>query len=329
MVRQRSADVRQDGDLLTARRHFVIFNPASGRGSGRRRIDQYRELLTQALEHVTYASTTRPGEEAELTEQAVEQGYDVIVAVGGDGTWSNVADRLVTSGRDDVALGILPSGTGNDFGRNFGYSLRDPQSAVRVLAEGHVRSVDVGRVDTLSASEHQPDRWEPRHFLNLIGFGFDIAVIDAAKRARFLRGEALYKVAALQQLFRFPGLHARVEPEAHAPLELHHLMLTISNGRYFGGGFPIAPVASVDAGYLHACSIGDASGLTRMKLFSLAEKGRHTGSDHVTITGDTAFRIQFPEKPRFEMDGDLRTSETEVVKVRSMPGALKILAPAS
>ena len=327
MVRKRPPDVRQHGDLLTARRHFVIFNPASGRGSGGRRVDVYCKLLNQALEHVTYASTTRPGEERDLAEQALEEEYDVIVAVGGDGTWSNVADRLVASGRDDVALGILPSGTGNDFGRNFGYSLRDPQSAVRVLAEGHVRAVDVGRVDTLSASEHQRDRWEPRHFLNLIGFGFDIAVIDAAKGARFLRGEALYKVAALQQLFRFPGLHARVESREHEPRELHHLMLTISNGRYFGGGFPIAPGARVDDGYLHACSIGDASGFTRMKLFSLAEKGRHDTSDRVTITGDKAFRLRFPEKPRFEMDGDLRTSKTEVVEVRSIPGALKILAP--
>ena len=287
----------------------------------------YRSLLDEALEHVTYSSTTRPGEERDIAEQALAEGYDVIVAVGGDGTWSNVADRLVASGRDDVALGILPSGTGNDFGRNFGHSLKDPRGAVRVLAEGHIRRIDVGRVDTLSASEHQPDLWERRHFLNLVGFGFDIAVIDAAKRALFLRGEALYKFTALQQLFRFPGVHVRVESPGYEARELHHLMLTISNGRYFGGGFPIAPDARVDDGWLHACSIGDASGFTRMRLFSLAEKGRHTSSDRVTITGDKAFRLRFRETPRFEMDGDLRTSKTEAVEVRSIPGALKILAP--
>ena len=62
------------------------------------------------------------------------------------------------------------------------------------------------RVDTLSASEHHPDRWEPRHFLNLVGFGFDIAVIDEAAKARFLKGELLYKLTALKQLFRFGGI---------------------------------------------------------------------------------------------------------------------------
>jgi diacylglycerol kinase (ATP) len=288
----------------------------------------YRALLDDALENVTYGATTRPGEERDLAERAVQEGYDVVIAVGGDGTWSNVADRLVASGRDDVVLGILPSGTGNDFGRNFGYDPRNPSEAVRVLAEGHTRAIDVGRVNTLSASEHHPDRWEPRHFLNLIGFGFDIAVIDAAKGARFLRGELLYKITALQQLFRFPGLHVRVDPESGDARELHHLMLTVSNGRYFGGGFPIAPDATVDDGQLHACMIGDAPGLTRMKLFNLAERGRHVTSDRVEIVDDTGFRLAFHEPPRFEMDGDVRKARTDVVEVQSLPGALRVLAPA-
>ncbi|MCH1571792.1 MAG: diacylglycerol kinase family lipid kinase [Longimicrobiales bacterium] len=288
----------------------------------------YRALLDDALENVTYGATTRPGEERDLAERAVQEGYDVVIAVGGDGTWSNVADRLVASGRDDVVLGILPSGTGNDFGRNFGYDPRNPSEAVRVLAEGRTRAIDVGRVNTLSASEHHPDRWEPRHFLNLIGFGFDIAVIDAAKGARFLRGELLYKITALQQLFRFPGLHVRVDPESGDARELHHLMLTVSNGRYFGGGFPIAPDATVDDGQLHACMIGDAPGLTRMKLFNLAERGRHVTSDRVEIVDDTGFRLAFHEPPRFEMDGDVRKARTDVVEVQSLPGALRVLAPA-
>jgi len=306
----------------------VIFNPASGRGRGGKRIAAYRELISAALGEVTYGATTRAGEERDLAERAVDEGYDVIVAVGGDGTWSNVADRLVASEREDVALGILPSGTGNDFGRNFGYDPRHPAEAVRVLAEGHTKAIDVGRVDTLSASEHVPERMEPRHFLNLIGFGFDIAVIDAAKDARFLRGEVLYKVTALQQLFRFPGIHARVEPEGHDARELHQLMLTISNGRYFGGGFPIAPDATVSDGKLHACMIGDAPPLTRLKLFNMAERGRHVESDRVEVVDDSSFRITFNDAPRFEMDGDVRKSSEPVIQVRSLPGALRVVAPA-
>lgn len=328
MVREGSADVRPDGVVLTRRRHYVIFNPASGRGRGARRVDRYKSLLDQALDDVTYGATTRPGEERELAEAAVDDGYDVIVAVGGDGTWSNVADRLVASGRDDVALGILPSGTGNDFGRNFGHDPRNPAEAVRTIAEGHTRSVDVGRVDTLSASEHTPDVFEARHFLNVIGFGFDIAVIDAARGARFLRGEVLYKVTALQQLFRFPGLRAGVTASGGEERDSDHLMLTVSNARYFGGGFPIAPDAKVDDGLLHACLIGDASPLTRLKLFNLAERGRHVTSDRVEILDSDAFRLRFAEPPRFEVDGDVRRSSEATIDVRIIPRALSVLVPA-
>ncbi len=288
---------------------------------------RYRRLLDQALGDVTYGATTRAGEERDLAERACEEGYDVVVAVGGDGTWSNVADRLVASGRSDVALGILPSGTGNDFGRNFGYDPRNPEVAVQVLADGHTRAVDVGRVETLSASEHAPDRKEPRHFLNLIGFGFDIAVIDAAAGARLLRGELLYKVTALQQLFRFPGIGARVDSGSGEEREEHLLMLTVSNGVYFGGGFPIAPAATVDDGRLHACLIGDAAPFQRLKLFNLAERGRHVGADEVEIIDDGSFRLTFAEPPRFEMDGDVRQSTEPVIDVRSMPGALRVVAP--
>jgi len=328
VVSERDADVRADGVVLSRRRHYVIFNPASGRGRGERNIAGYRALLEDALPDVTFAETTRPGEERDLSERAVAEGYDVIVAVGGDGTWSNVAEGLLSSGRSDVALAILPNGTGNDFGRNFGYHPSNQAEAVRVVAEGWTRTVDVGRVESPSTGEQGPERFEPRYFLNLIGFGFDIAVIDAAAGARFLKGELLYKVTALQQLFRFPGVRMRLTGSGGADRERELLMLTVSNAKYFGGGFPIAPGAEIDDGRLHACLIGDAPPLARLKLFNLAEKGRHVTSERVEVLDDDAFRVRFDEPPRFELDGEMRRAEDTTVDMRILPGALRIVAPA-
>jgi len=277
---------------------------------------------------VDFGTTERPGHERQLAERALDDGYDVIVAVGGDGTWSNVADRIVASGREDVALGVLPSGTGNDFGRNLGFRPADAAEAVRILAEGHLRTVDVGRVETPSASEHEPERFEPRHFINLVGFGFDIAVFDAASKARFLRGELLYKLTALQQLFRFPGIYLGVEDGTGTVRDGRHLMLTVSNGRYFGGGFPIAPDATVDDGNLHACMIADAAPLGRLRLFNLAEKGRHPSSNRVTLVHEAQFRLTFDTPPRFEMDGDVRRAGDTAMDVRLLPRALQVVAPA-
>lgn len=328
MVPGRPPDLRAAGDdLSSARRVFVIFNPASGRGRGARRVAAYKELLTRHVPGFEHGLTSRPGEEADLARHALESGADVVVAVGGDGTWSNVADQLVASGRDDVALGILPSGTGNDFGRNLGFDPRDPARAVAALAADARRRVDVGRVETPSAAEHSDGPARPRHFLNVIGFGFDVAVIDAAAGARFLKGELLYRVTALQQLFRFPGARLRLRADGGTDREEEHLMLTISNGRYFGGGFPIAPGASVADGRLHACRIRDASPLSRLRLFNLAERGRHVGHERVEIVDDAGFTLTFPAPPRFEVDGDLRRSTESELRVRILPAALQVVAP--
>jgi len=328
MVPGRHADLRASGaDLSEDRRVFVVFNPASGRGRGARRLETYRRLLGEKLPEAVFGVTTRPGEERDLAERALADGFDLIVAVGGDGTWGNVADRVVASGRDDVAFGVLPSGTGNDFGRNLGFDPANAAEAVRVLAEGHTRRVDVGRLDTPSASEHNPADHEARHFLNLVGFGFDVAVVDAAAGARFLRGELLYKLTALQQLFRFPGFQVGVDADGVERRHGRHLMLTVSNGRYFGGGFPIAPEARIDDGKLHACRITDASPLTRLRLFNLAEKGLHVRSDRVEILDEPAFRLEFPAPPRFEMDGEIRQAAERELTVRILPGALQVVAP--
>lgn len=305
----------------------MIFNPASGRGAGRRRIVVYEKLLAEALPEVSFVATTRPSEERDLAERGLEEGYNVIVAVGGDGTWSNVADRLVASGRKDVALGILPNGTGNDFGRSLGFRPARAEEAVRVLAEGHTETVDVGLLETPTASEHAPARHEPRHFLNLVGLGFDIAVIDAAAGARFLRGELLYKVTALQQLFRYPGFRFALRSGGGDARDGHHLMLTVSNGRFFGGGFPIAPNATVTDGLLHACQIRDAPPLSRLRIFNLAERGRHTTSDRVELLSDASFELDLDAPPRLEVDGDVRRAGEARLRMRVLPGALHVVVP--
>ena len=135
--------------MRAPRRPFVIFNPASGRGRGAQRLDTYRALLERHLPGFALGVTKGPGDEYDLADRAMDEGHDLIVAVGGDGTWSHVADRVVA--REGVALGVLPAGTGNDFARNLGLSFSNPEAAVRALAGGAERSVDIGVVRTPSA----------------------------------------------------------------------------------------------------------------------------------------------------------------------------------
>ena len=314
-------------------RTFVIFNPASGRGRGAKRMDSYLDLLAERLPGFEHATTSRPGEEGAIATQAIADGFELIVAVGGDGTWSNVADRIVAMGRPDVALGLLAAGTGNDFGRNFGISSRRPADAVDILARGVVTEVDVGRVVT--SGVHIRDAVDRpasevavvgRHFLNLVGFGFDVAVIEDTAGARFLRGELLYKVTALKNLFSFGGVALELTSDEPA-VKGHQLMLSICNAPFFGGGFLIAPAAELNDGLLDACAIGDASPFKRMRLFSVAPKGGHVTSPLVHTRRSPRFAVSFADPPKYEVDGELWQAEGNDVRVEVVPAALRIVVP--
>ncbi len=312
-------------------RAVVSFNPASGRGRGALRMPRYLSLLEAHLPGFRHGVTTRPGEESVLAEQALGEDVDLIVAVGGDGTWSNVADRIVASGRDGVALGLLAAGTGNDFGRNFGLSRRTPEAAVRTLSEGRTVRVDVGRVTSggraLDASAGTPATSGPRHFINVLGFGFDVAVLEAAKGARILKGELLYKVTALRQLLAFRGISLTLTPEREPTLEGRHLMLTVSNGPFFGGSFPIAPAAELTDGLLDACAIGDAHPIARAGLFRQASKGHHVLSPRVHTRRDARFVVRFESAPKYELDGEVWQAEDCEVVIEAAPQALSVVVP--
>jgi diacylglycerol kinase (ATP) len=293
---------------------FAIFNPAAGRGRGARRAEHYLALLRREIPELEHAFTQTPGDEAALVEQAVAGGHDSIVAVGGDGTWSLVADHILRTGRN-VTLGLLPAGTGNDFGKSLGATHARAEQIVRGIATGRRRRIDVGRVNE-------------RHFLNVVGMGFDIAVIDDAARVPLLKGDLLYQFCALRQLFRFPGLPLEVSTEGRAAAKVDHLMLVVANASYFGGSFHIAPHASLEDGKLDAVSIADADPLSRARLFARVAKGQHEGHAKVTVSQGRSFRIAFEAPIRYEMDGEVYSSQADSLTIEAVPQALDVFVPA-
>jgi YegS/Rv2252/BmrU family lipid kinase len=299
---------------VSERRVFVLFNPGAGRGRGGARVAPYLDLLRRHLPRFEHALTTRPGEEVDLADRALAGGYDTLVAVGGDGTWSAVADRILRSGRTATVLGILPAGTGNDFAKTFGLDPGRPEEMVRVIARGRTARIDVGRVGE-------------RHFLNVLGFGFDIAAIEDAERIPFLRGDALYRFAAVRQLFRFPGVPIEIADETGRSERHDHLMLVIANARYFGGSFRIAPLADLHDGKLDAVSIRNVGPLGRIRAFGRVARGTHETLPCVSVRRSRRFRIAFDRPVRFELDGEVLTAEGNVVEAESVPGALELLVP--
>jgi len=288
-------------------------NPAAGRGRRRARLHDYLTLLKHHIGPFEPATTERAGDEVRLLDDALLRGVDRIVALGGDGTWSAAADRILSSGRRDVALGLLPVGTGNDFGKSIGVRHERIQDVMRAIADRTTRVVDAGLVGG-------------RYFLNVVGMGFDIAVIDDAEKTPLLKGDFLYRFCAIKQLFRFPGIELSVTAGEGPPRPFRLLMLTISNANYFGGSFHIAPQAKLDDGKLDLVAIRDASPARRAKLFGAVSKGAHAGLPEVEIISAPSFEIHFARTLRYEADGEVYASASPL-RVAVVPRALSVCAP--
>jgi YegS/Rv2252/BmrU family lipid kinase len=260
--------------------------------------------------HDIYESTA-PGDEERLAARAVRDGAQTIVAVGGDGTCGRVANAILQS-EAECRLAVVPAGTGNDFAKTLGVSRYAPQQVADMVARGDAKQIDVGLADG-------------HYFLNSCGFGFDASVLESTSRVRFLKGDAVYIYSALRQLFTYRGVEVSVSG-APGVKSGSMLMVTVSNGRWLGGAFKIAPHASVLDGKLDACFLGDSNVMQRMKLFLGAMRGTHIGMPSVSAASVQELTLTFPDNPLMEIDGELRQAQSRTVTVKCVPLALSVVA---
>jgi diacylglycerol kinase (ATP) len=283
----------------------VIANPAAGRGRSARLISEVRARF--AASGVTDVHLTRcAGDETILARQAAAEGVDTIVAVGGDGTWGKVARGILESGAAP-RLALIAAGTGNDFAYNCGIPAADLDAMVPIALGSAGREVDVGRVDDIV-------------FLNVTGFGFQADVVREASRVRWLRGHAVYMLTAARRLCSYPGLMASVAGDGPS----RRLLVVISNGARFGGGFTIAPDARTDDGALDLVVVRDAPPLRRAALFAAVKRTAHIGAPEISMRRVQELLLEFDSPPVFDIDGDLHQARGREVVVACLPRALRL-----
>lgn len=246
-------------------RVYFVVNPVAGRGRGRRTWERLLSRLREggaAGPEWDWAYTEGPGTAVRLAARAAEGRYDRIVAVGGDGTLSEVLNGVVGSAAE---LAAIPAGTGNDYCRSAGVP-PDPERALHLAMRGSARPVDVGELVTRSGR---------RHFLNVAGIGFDAEVARAVSRyPRTLGGTIPYVLGALRTLAWYRPEQMAIHADRKT-LERRVLLVAVGIGRFYGGGMMITPDAVLDDGLFDVCVAGDVSPLGVLRLLPGLYRGLH------------------------------------------------------
>ncbi len=287
---------------------FVV-NPTAGDGKTGRIWPKLEEMLQQSGQPYRVYFTRKTGDGTGLAARASDQGAELVVAVGGDGTLKEVLNGI------DLAnniFGVIPVGTGNGFVRSLSIPLKW-EKALQGLTRWEPRRIDIGRANNVL-------------FLNSAGVGLDGAVARAASsKYGAIKGYLAYALALVDQTAAFSRFQCKVKCNGLYFEDDRALVVLVANGRYYGGKLCIAPQASLEDGYLDLVlirkrSIPDLIGTgIRMAVRT------HLSSRAVIKMQGQTFDIETSREVPLQIDGEV--TPATYAKVEVIPSALKVLAP--
>ena len=291
----------------------LIVNPVSANAKTAGRWPPIQEFLrTQGLafDHVV---TERSGHATELASKAVAEGCTLIVAVGGEGTMNEVVNGLVSPAGTvppDVALGIIPSGTGTDFVRTLGIP-RDPLQACQRLLRAETRAVDLGEVeyaplDSPSSQASAQTGRQRRYFINVAGLGFDGEASERVNRSsKALGGTITYLSSLFLTLVSYQNKHVELTLDGQTAPRRRLNSVIVSNGCYFGGGMRIAPHADLQDGLFDVIILGDLHKLEFALNVPKVYNGTHLTHPKVEEYRAREVRVVSQERMLIQADGEL------------------------
>ncbi|MCJ7622536.1 MAG: diacylglycerol kinase family lipid kinase [Anaerolineaceae bacterium] len=302
-------------------KYMVILNPVSGFGTGEKSYPRIVKALDSVGLDYDLVRSGHRGHIIELARDAALGGYDVVVAAGGDGTVNEAINGLMAAkeaGVGGCALGVLCVGRGNDFA--YGVDIPpDLEDAARVLAAGHRRTIDIGRV----TGGLFPDG---RYFGNCVGVGFDaIGTIEVAKLPR-LGGFLSHFIAVLKTIFLYYKAPLSTIKFSDQVITQPSLLVSIMNGQRLGGGFMMAPDGKPDDGLFDLCIVHEVS---RARIFRLIPHFlRGTQATQEPIRTGQAKHITIPAEEGTlpaQTDGEILCVDGQQLMVEILPLAMDVI----
>ncbi|MFD2468764.1 diacylglycerol/lipid kinase family protein [Amycolatopsis silviterrae] len=287
----------------------LAVHPASGRGAAARIAEAVAARLRPAVDRLDILTAGSVEESRALMRSAHAEGLDALIVLGGDGAAHQGVQFCADHG---VALGLVPSGTGNDFARALGVPA-DPRAATDVLAKalqaGRRRSVDLGRLG---------ETW----FATVLCAGFDAAVNARANAMRWPAGPRRYDLAILAELAAFRPRPIVLHTD-DGVLELEATLVAAGNTPYYGGGVPICPAADPEDGLFDVTVIGTPGRARLLRMLPHLRTGEHVGRPTVHTFRTRTLRIEAPGWPVYADGEDQGGAPAEATCV---PSALTVVS---
>ncbi len=291
----------------------LFLNPAAGRGRAGKRGTRIRELLNEGGFPLEVHLSQDVGNLEEQVRDCVEHGGRRIVAVGGDGSVHEATNGIMRA-KGDAMLGVIPSGTGNDFAKAAGITL-DWEHATRLLTERiaageRPRCVDVGKMND-------------RYFANGAGVGFDARVTRIARSYRLPIGDFVYLLAIFRGMaegIETPHMRISTDNNVHTgPITLAN----VASGPWIGGMFNIVPTAKNDDGKFDLLIVEPVSRPRILALLPKLMSGRHMDEKEVTHEAVTRILIESEEPVDSHLDGEMQPMQKRF-EIELLPGALSL-----
>ena len=310
----------------------LILNPTADHGHAREVGPPLREMLEAEAQaaaaeqgrayELVWVTTQHPRHAIELAREAANEGFDAVVAIGGDGTVHEVVNGLM---QVDAAvrprLGVIPAGSGNDFAHNFGLP-GTQQAAARCLLGDTTRPVDIGVIED--------DHGRRAYWDNTVGIGFSGVVNIVARRYSRWRGFLLYLIAVLESIARYPQrLGVKLKLDGERTIERRVAMVSLCNGPREGGGFAVAPNAIMDDGRITYTIMRAMSRANMLRFLPVVMNGKHLPYTTFFENG-TAMRIcvEADQTMAIHADGEVFgpfEADIRELEVSLLPAALDVL----
>jgi len=293
---------------------LLVLNPHAAHGRAREWHEQIRDQMKSSGIEATVMTTEYPGHARELVRDARIELYDGVAAAGGDGTLFESLNGLMAHGPDArPPLGLIPLGTGNAFSRDLGLAPNRWREGIQKIAEGLTRKVDVGLINCGSGAFH---------FLNIAGVGFVAEAGKASVRLKSI-GRMAYSLGTLWQCLRLRSYALQIDVDGKA-IRQDSLFMQVSNSRYTGTTFLIAPRARIDDGLLDVVLVSRVSRMRLLRLFPSVYSGRHVEQPEVSVIQARTIEIRAPAGLELMVDGELRG--TTPARIECLPLAIEMFS---